>query len=149
MKLLTGLFHYYLVIFIGIHSLAFDKLEHNYYFAIFCNLPMGIPSAMTFKRYHADHHWYLGVPNYDVDITTRLEGSLVRSKFLKLLHLIFIGIIYGVKPLLVNPHVPNYWEIFNIACSLTFDAALAYFWGYKALIYIVLTSLMVSTLHFS
>ncbi|KAF0983505.1 hypothetical protein FDP41_010570 [Naegleria fowleri] len=129
------------------HGMCFDKLEHNYYFAMFANLPMGIPSAMTFKRYHSDHHWYLGVPLYDVDITTRLEGKYVRSKFLKLIHMIFIGLVYGVKPLLVAPRSPNTWELLNMAVSFSFDGLLVYFWGYRALIFCVLSSLLGLGLH--
>ncbi len=38
------------------HNLAFRGVRPNQAFAIFANLPIGVPFAMMFKRYHIEHH---------------------------------------------------------------------------------------------
>lgn len=38
------------------HNLAFKGVKANRLFAIFANLPIGIPFAMMFKKYHIEHH---------------------------------------------------------------------------------------------
>ena len=40
------------------HNLAFKRLLHNRILGVFCNLPLGVPSFVSFKRYHMDHHKY-------------------------------------------------------------------------------------------
>jgi sphingolipid delta-4 desaturase len=42
------------------HWAGCSDLTLNKAFAIFCNIGMGIPSAISFGIYHADHHNYLG-----------------------------------------------------------------------------------------
>lgn len=36
------------------HNLAFKGIKSNKWFAMFANLPIGIPYAMTFKKYHME-----------------------------------------------------------------------------------------------
>lgn len=43
------------------HNLGFKKMIHNRIFSLFANLPICVPSAISFKRYHIDHHKYQGV----------------------------------------------------------------------------------------
>lgn len=38
------------------HNLAFRGVGPNRLFAMFANLPIGVPFAMLFKRYHSEHH---------------------------------------------------------------------------------------------
>ncbi|GAB5036310.1 sphingolipid delta-4 desaturase, partial [Nannochloropsis oceanica] len=42
------------------HNLAFKGLVANRIFSIIANLPLGIPAAISFKRYHMEHHKYQG-----------------------------------------------------------------------------------------
>ena len=52
------------------HWAGCSDLTLNKAFAIFCNIGMGIPSAISFGIYHADHHNYLGQVNKDPDLPT-------------------------------------------------------------------------------
>lgn len=79
------------------HNLAFKGVKQNKAFAIFANLPIGIPYSMTFKvclpemylhanfpllsdqRYHLEHHKQLGVDGIDTDVPTRIEALLLNS----------------------------------------------------------------------
>lgn len=40
----------------------------NKVFAIFCNVSTGIPSALSFGLYHADHHNFMGERERDPDL---------------------------------------------------------------------------------
>jgi sphingolipid delta-4 desaturase len=42
------------------HWAGHKNLYVNKFFGILCNIPMGIPSAISFGKYHNDHHNYLG-----------------------------------------------------------------------------------------
>ncbi|KAG9090313.1 hypothetical protein FS749_000651, partial [Ceratobasidium sp. UAMH 11750] len=56
------------------HNLAFRGVKANKLFAMFANLPIGIPYAITFKRYHIEHHKHLGEDGIDsTDLPSRLE----------------------------------------------------------------------------
>ena len=59
-------------IFLLIHDLthftAFKDQTVNKLVAILANLVTGIPSAISFGKYHADHHRYLSVEEIDPDI---------------------------------------------------------------------------------
>ena len=61
------------------HSLAFGytKPFANKALAVFGNLIIGVPTAITFKRYHLDHHRYQGkLKARPVTIHTQFEKSL-------------------------------------------------------------------------
>jgi sphingolipid delta-4 desaturase len=42
------------------HWAGHPNMYVNKFFAILCNVPMGLPSAISFGKYHNDHHNYLG-----------------------------------------------------------------------------------------
>ena len=63
------------------HNLAFGPHRPfaNRLLGYMANLPMGVPAFITFKKYHRDHHKYLGVDQYDPDLPTRMEAKLFSS----------------------------------------------------------------------
>jgi sphingolipid 4-desaturase/C4-monooxygenase len=129
------------------HNLAFKSPLGNRAFSLFANLPAGIPAAATFKHYHLLHHTHQGTERFDTDLPTALESRVFRGKLRKTIWLAFQGLAYGLRPLLVHPKKPDGWELLNVAVQLTFNVAIYWAWGAKALAYLPLSSVLVMGLH--
>jgi sphingolipid delta-4 desaturase len=129
------------------HNLGFKKPLHNRLFALFVNLPAGVPVAATFRYYHLLHHTEQGVIGVDTDLPTRSEARWQRGRISKALWVVFQGFAYGLRPLLVHPKKPDTWEIANLIVQLGFNVVVFYFWGLKALLYLPIGSLIAMGLH--
>lgn len=124
------------------HNLAFKTIAYNKYLAYFANLPIGVPSATAFKRYHLEHHKYQGEDIVDVDIPTSLEGRIFQSSPGKLVWLFFQAVFYAVRPLVTNPKKPGKGEFINLALCLSFDVAIVYFFGGRSMAYLLAGTLL-------
>ena len=130
------------------HNLGFKKMQHNRLFAILvANLPLAVPAAVTFKRYHMDHHKFQGVDGIDVDIPTLLEGRIFSNCFTKFFFVLFQFAFYCLRPAFVNPKQPGVLDIFNWIVILVFDLAVVFFWGASALLYLLLSDVFGMGLH--
>jgi sphingolipid delta-4 desaturase len=129
------------------HNLAFQKPWHNRVFAMFVNLPVGVPVAETFRYYHLLHHVHQGDARLDTDLPTELEARWVRGPFMKTAWLAVQGFAYALRPLVVHPKRPSAAELANLALQLAFDYAVFHYWGVKALAYLPIGSLAVMGLH--
>jgi sphingolipid delta-4 desaturase len=61
------------------HNLAFKSPVLNRYFAIFANLPIGLPYSAAFRPYHLEHHKFLGIDGIDTDLPTRFEALFLQN----------------------------------------------------------------------
>lgn len=129
------------------HNLAFKKMHHNRWFSMFANIPVAVPSAITFKRYHMDHHKYQGVDGIDVDIPTAIEGRIFQNALFKFFFLVFQVAFYSIRPGLVNYKKPVKHELINWAVIIGTDALIVSFWGIPSLIYLLLSSFFGAGLH--
>ena len=59
------------------HNLIFRSRLANLLSGIFANLPMALPSSVSFQRYHLRHHAFQGVYEMDADLPSRWEARLV------------------------------------------------------------------------
>ena len=50
------------------HWCGHPNMTVNKILAVVCNIPMGIPSAISFGRYHSDHHNFLNEIKRDPDL---------------------------------------------------------------------------------
>jgi sphingolipid delta-4 desaturase len=134
-------------------SVGLHEISHNLVFGAhrplanrllgyFANLPMGVPAFVTFKKYHRDHHKYLAVEHYDPDLPTRFEAKLFRSPLGKMLYVGLLPFTYTVRPLLVMPKSIDMAEVVNFLIQLAFDLTVFYLWGYKAILYLLIGSLL-------
>uniref|UniRef100_A0A1I8IHZ6 sphingolipid 4-desaturase n=1 Tax=Macrostomum lignano TaxID=282301 RepID=A0A1I8IHZ6_9PLAT len=131
------------------HNLAFGHKRPwaNRLLSIWCNLPIAIPVAISYKKYHTDHHRWLGHDQNDVDIPTGLEARLFRHPATKLLWLCAHPFIHALRPFVKSPKPTTPWEVFNFACCLAFDLAVYKFFGVKPLCYLVIGSLFGFGIH--
>jgi sphingolipid delta-4 desaturase len=129
------------------HNLGFKKPLYNRLLALFANLPLGVPSCATFRKYHLEHHRYQGHDGIDVDIPTPLEAWLFKGKLRKLFFVTFQIAFYALRPVLVYPKPLGFWEVTNWFTSIGLDLTVLYFGGIRRLAYLLLGSLLGTGLH--
>ena len=131
------------------HNLAFGhrKSWMNRLLSIWCNLPIAVPMAISYKKYHADHHRYLGEEMNDVDIPTRLESWLFRHAITKLMWLATHPIIHAIRPFYKSPKPVTGWEVINAFCQICFDYFVLTVFGVKPLVYLIAGTLFGLGLH--
>lgn len=126
------------------HNLGFapSNRSYNRYLAIFGNIQMGIPAAVSFKRYHLEHHKYQGEDIVDVDIPSEFEGWFFKSRPGKFAWILLQPLFYSLRPLVVNPKVPGKWEYINFAVVLASDALVYNYCGLNGIFYLVCGTLI-------
>lgn len=129
------------------HNLGFKKQWANRAFAVFINLPIGVPVAESFRYYHRLHHQQQGVEGVDTDLPTEWEARFTRGPVRKVVWLLLQGFAYGLRPLLVHPKRPSAAELSNLALQIGFNVLVWQLWGVKALAYLPLSALIVMGLH--
>lgn len=132
-------------------SVGLHEISHNLVFGAhrpmanrllgyFANLPLGMPSFITFKRYHIDHHKYLAVADWDPDLPTRFEGRFFSSRLGKFIYLFLLPYVYAFRPLIHMPKRISRFEIINGIIQITFDLIILNFFGWKSLFYFIMGS---------
>ncbi|XP_032078981.1 sphingolipid delta(4)-desaturase/C4-monooxygenase DES2 [Thamnophis elegans] len=131
------------------HNIAFGnkQVKWNRWFAVFANLPVGLPYSASFKKYHIDHHRYLGGDVLDVDIPTDFEGWFFCTPFRKLIWIVIQPFVYSLRPLCVNPKAITEMEICNALVQFSIDLAIYYLWGWKPIVYLIAGTLLCMGLH--
>ncbi|KIW53667.1 hypothetical protein PV05_09215 [Exophiala xenobiotica] len=129
------------------HNLAFRTPVYNRLFAIFANLPIGLPYSAGFRQYHLTHHKSLGVDGVDTDLPTALEAVFLDSVLGKAFFCTFQLIFYAIRPMMVYkiPFGPIHYC--NIAAQIIFDILILRYLGPNALIYLVMSSFLAGSLH--
>jgi len=130
------------------HNLCFESTIANQLLAIFSNLSTGFPAAMSFKKYHLEHHQYQGVDRVDMDIPSDVEVKLIgRSSAYKALWVLLQPALYPLRPLLARPTTMRSWEILNWVVQVTFNTIMWYHLGWKAAFYQAIGTMIGMGLH--
>jgi len=129
------------------HNLCFESIVANRMLAICCNLATGLPSAVTFTRYHMEHHQYQGVDGIDVDIPTDAEVRFFTNTAKKTLWLFLQPFFYALRPMLVKPKQPTFWEAINWTSQISFDIMIIYLTGGRGLGYLLISTMLGLGLH--
>uniref|UniRef100_A0A8C5WKP3 sphingolipid 4-desaturase n=1 Tax=Leptobrachium leishanense TaxID=445787 RepID=A0A8C5WKP3_9ANUR len=131
------------------HNVAFGnrQAKWNRWFAVFANLPIGVPYSASFKKYHIDHHRYLGDERLDVDIPTDFEGWFFCTPVRKVIWLTLQPFFYVLRPLLVNPKPVSRMEVWNALVQILADLVLYCVWGFKPIVYLVAGSVFCMGFH--
>ncbi|GAA5940515.1 hypothetical protein JCM3775_004817 [Rhodotorula graminis] len=129
------------------HNLAFRGVRQNRLFAIFANLPIGVPFAMMFKKYHIEHHKFLGVDGIDTDLPSRLELLVLNSVLGKAFFASFQIFFYALRPGFIRYQAPTRWVALNWLVQLSFNALVVKFAGWHSMLYFLLSSHLAGSLH--
>jgi len=129
------------------HNLGFATGYYNKMAAICANLVTGVPSAITFGRYHMEHHQYQGVDGIDTDIPVLAEIKVFHNTVFKICFLFLQPLFYALRPIFVNPKKQNKWEIGNMVAVFGFDFLIYSTLGGWALLYMVYGTLIGLGLH--
>ncbi|KXN80951.1 Dihydroceramide delta(4)-desaturase [Leucoagaricus sp. SymC.cos] len=62
-------------------NFMFPSVWQNKTLAVFVNLPIGIPYTAAFKKYHIEHHKFLGQDGLNTNLPTNLELYLLNVFF--------------------------------------------------------------------
>lgn len=129
------------------HRLAARTSQGNIAVALLANVPMVLPVAITFHRYHGDHHTRLGVLGEDTDLPLPFERAHIgRSTLRKAVWLFLHPIVYIGRGLTFARGVTR-GELFNAALLVAIDLAVFYFLGGTALVYLAISFYFAHGLH--
>lgn len=97
---------------------------------------MGISSAISFGRYHADHHNFMGEVDKDPDLPTLFEIQTANNRFMKILYFMFLSPIYGLRPFIQMHKTMNQTERINLIIIICTNLLIYKFWGIGSLAYV-------------
>ncbi|KAK0387286.1 hypothetical protein NLU13_5599 [Sarocladium strictum] len=131
------------------HNLAFRSPMANRLFAIFANLPIGVPYSASFRPYHLTHHKSLGVDGLDTDLPTAFEAFVLDSILGKAFFCTFQIFFYAIRPMTIYRIQYTWVHHLNIVVQLAFDFALYYLAGssFQPVLYLLLSSFLAGSLH--
>ncbi|CAG8666182.1 2817_t:CDS:2 [Dentiscutata erythropus] len=108
------------------HCLAASTEMQNRILGLIANIAIPIPIAMSFRRYHLEHHAFLGVNGIDLDLPLKWEREVIGgSTALKLLLVSFYPVIHFIR-IIAMLKSPQPWDIHPAAARFiqehyTFD----------------------------
>ena len=148
------------------HNLAFKAPLANRLFAVFANLPIGVPYSAAFRvsnsmlassysianltvrqPYHLTHHKSLGVDGLDTDLPTSLEAIFLDSVLGKAFFCTFQILFYALRPMMVYQLPLTRIHLFNIVAQFSFDYFLLRYAGGRAFGYLIMSSFFAGSLH--
>ena len=129
------------------HDLAFQRKLHNTLLAYFANLPIVFPFAMSFKTYHAIHHWDQGKDGEDMDIPSLFEAKIFRGFIGKVMWFFNQIVFYAVRPVFGKPIKPDKWQVYNIIFQVAAMAVFLPFAGWEGTLYLLLSLVFAGGLH--
>ena len=123
------------------HWAGHENITVNKIFAVACNIPMGIPSALSFGKHHSDHHNFLGEPMKDPDLPVKQESEASKNPFYKLFFWVFLTIFYAFRPLIFSSNAKlNKDEAINFLFIFLTDFIIFKYWGINAILYLIIVS---------
>jgi len=131
------------------HNLVFRCPRHNAMLQILANLPIVFPAAISFRKYHLLHHRFQGDLDLDADLASPIEARLVgNSTWRKAIWLLsFFAWQAARVPRLKRVRMWDGWYAANWAVQLAFVGGLWAAIGWRAAVYLALSSIFAIGLH--
>ena len=129
------------------HSLVFKSPLGNRLLGLLVNTTIPFPIAMSFKRYHLDHHAFQGVLGKDPDLPLDWEINLIRGNIAtKLAWLAIYPFMYVIRGI-AHQKPPTRWEIINLIWTVVCDVVIYSTCGGLGLLYCFLSLWLGYSLH--
>jgi len=132
------------------HNLIFRSRTLNRVVAIVANLPMVLPAALSFCKYHLLHHRHIGELEFDAGVPGPTESHVVgRSAVLKTIWVAAFAIVMGVIRPLRMKRIPfiDRWTVVNIVVQAVAMAALVMWAGVGPFKYLAASTVLAIGLH--
>jgi sphingolipid delta-4 desaturase len=131
------------------HNLIFKKAWANCVMHIVANLPIVVPSSISFRKYHLLHHNHQGSESLDADLAAPFEAKLIgNSAFGKAMWLLLFPLFQALRiPRLKNIKFIDKWYVANFIVQFAFDGLVIYFWGWSAFGFLALATFFSVGLH--
>jgi sphingolipid delta-4 desaturase len=131
------------------HNLVFKNRLSNIWAGILCDLPHAFPSSVQFRKYHLKHHAFQGHYEIDADIPSHWEAKLIGNSFIgKSIWLLFFPMFQMTRPpRLKQIQFNSFWVWVDASIVIAFDLIMLYFFGWKALLYMILSFFFSVGLH--
>jgi sphingolipid delta-4 desaturase len=131
------------------HHLLFKNRSANRLAGILANLPQLFPSSVSFERYHIKHHSFQGVHELDADLPNRWEAKLINNYFFgKVIWLLFYPLFQVFRISRLKEIKPvDKWIVLNFLLEAIFITAIAWFFGWKGIIFLLLSFFFSVGLH--
>lgn len=131
------------------HNLTARSVLANRLLGMLCDLALGLPGAMPFRKYHLHHHRFMGEPDLDADMAAPWEARLVgNSWWRKALWLSCFAFSQSLRPIKTKGIAAvDAWSVANVLVVVGADVALALLLGPLALLYVVLSTIFGLGLH--
>ena len=132
------------------HNLVFKRRTPNLLVALAANLPILLPGAMGFCKYHLLHHRHLGNPSFDADVPGEAESravgdvSIAKATWLAL-YPVVVGII---RPRRIKsvPFIDG-WLAANFVVQIMATAAFVALFGWGPMKYLAVSTVLAIGLH--
>jgi sphingolipid delta-4 desaturase len=131
------------------HNLIFKRRDANRVIAIVANLPLVVPGAISFAKYHLMHHRHMGEMDLDAGVPGPTESRVIgRSALAKALWVAGFAVVLGaVRPARLKIRLFDPWTIANIVIQLAAMVAFTYVAGSGPLVYLVVSTVFAIGLH--
>ncbi len=129
------------------HNMAFKSRTANNWLALVANIPIVVPFSMSFQTYHAKHHWEQGSEKHDTDLPTKAEAAIFKGAIGKSIWASIQILFYALRPMIVYPIKWEKWHYINFIFQIIVISIYAYFVGYGAIIYLLVSMLFAGSIH--
>jgi sphingolipid delta-4 desaturase len=130
------------------HNLVFKSRNGNRLLAIVANLPLVVPGAISFIKYHLLHHRHLGEMELDTGVPGPLEARLVgRSMVTKTFWIAGYILVQAIRPHRLAVRLLDPWTVLNIAVQVGAMVALGQLAGAAPFTYLVASTVLAIGLH--
>ncbi len=132
------------------HNLIFTTRLFNRIAALVANVPLVLPAAMSFCKYHLLHHRHMGEHDLDADLAGPIEARVVgQSSLLKTAWMAAMTLVLGtVRPTrLKKIPIVERWTVINVVTQVVAMGLFVWWAGFAPLKYLLASTVMAVGLH--